>query len=83
MHNRTLVIGDIHGALLALKDVLAKSKPTGQDTLIFLGDYVDGWSDSFLLIEYLIELNNAINCIFLRGNHDDLFLNYLKTKQFY
>ena len=23
-----------------------------------------------------------INCVFLRGNHDDLFLNYLKTKQF-
>lgn len=82
MHNRTLVIGDIHGALLALKDVLAKSKPTGQDTLIFLGDYVDGWSDSFHLIEYLIELNTSINCVFLRGNHDDLFLNYLKTKQF-
>lgn len=82
MNNRTLVIGDIHGALLALKEALEKAQPTPQDTLIFLGDYVDGWSDAFHLIEYLIALQNKYQCIFLRGNHDDLFLNYLKTNAY-
>lgn len=51
------------------------------DTLIFLGDYVDGWSQSPEVIEYLINLRSSYNCIFLRGNHDDLCLNWLNTQQ--
>ena len=75
--NRKLVIGDIHGGLKGLKQVIERANVTQDDTLIFLGDYVDGWSDSFNLIEYLIELNQTNNCIFIRGNHDQLFLDYL------
>jgi serine/threonine protein phosphatase 1 len=40
---RTLVIGDIHGGLRALHQI-KRAKVTKEDTLIFLGDYVDGWS---------------------------------------
>jgi serine/threonine protein phosphatase 1 len=40
---RTLVIGDIHGGLRALQ-ILERAKVTTKDTLIFLGDYVDGWN---------------------------------------
>ncbi|MFZ0598180.1 MAG: metallophosphoesterase, partial [Flavobacterium sp.] len=43
---RTFVIGDIHGGLLALEQVMKKAEVTTEDTLIFLGDYVDGWSQS-------------------------------------
>lgn len=82
MNQRTIVIGDIHGALLALKDVLNQLKLTAEDTLIFLGDYVDGWSDSFDVIEFLINLKKTNPCVFLRGNHDDLFLQYLKTNTY-
>ena len=45
MHT-TYVIGDIHGALKALIQVLEKVQPTTNDTFVFLGDYVDGWSES-------------------------------------
>jgi serine/threonine protein phosphatase 1 len=41
MHN-TFVIGDIHGGLAALKQVLERAPVKPADTLIFLGDYVDG-----------------------------------------
>ncbi|VXB82048.1 Serine/threonine protein phosphatase [Flavobacterium sp. 9AF] len=78
----TYVIGDIHGGLKALEQVMNKVKFQENDTIIFLGDYVDGWSDSKEVIEYLITLNQKRNCIFLRGNHDDLLLNYLKTKEY-
>src|SRR5699024_2004078 len=78
---RTLVIGDIHGGLLALKEVLKKAKVNQNDTLIFLGDYVDGWSQSAETIRYLIDLKKEINCIFIRGNHDELLYNYLKHGQ--
>jgi serine/threonine protein phosphatase 1 len=53
--NRTLVIGDIHGGLKALIQVLERAKVTSNDTLIFLGDYVDGWSDSPQVIDFLME----------------------------
>ena len=76
---RNLVIGDIHGGLKALKQIIERVNVSKNDTLIFLGDYVDGWSESPQVIDYLIELNQQQSCIFIKGNHDDLLLNYLKT----
>ncbi|WP_282087509.1 metallophosphoesterase family protein [Aquimarina algiphila] len=67
---RTLVIGDIHGGYKALLQVLESAKVTSNDTLIFLGDYVDGWSESAETIEKLIELSISNTCVFIRGNHD-------------
>lgn len=78
---RTLVIGDIHGGLRALEEVLEKAKIRNKDTLIFLGDYVDGWSQSAETITYLLELRKKTSCIFIRGNHDELLYNYLKHGQ--
>jgi serine/threonine protein phosphatase 1 len=76
---RTFVIGDIHGGLYALEDILAKACIDFSDKLIFLGDYVDGWSQSLQVIDFLIELNNTNDCIFIRGNHDQLLLNWLEN----
>ncbi|RRO16760.1 metallophosphoesterase family protein [Flavobacteriaceae bacterium 14752] len=75
--NRTLVIGDIHGALKALKEILEKAKVTKDDKLIFLGDYVDAWSDSAKTLDFLISLQQSHNCIMLKGNHDELLLDWL------
>jgi len=67
---RTLAIGDIHGGLKALVQVLNKVEVKDKDTLIFMGDYVDGWSEAAQVIELLRELSEKINCIFIKGNHD-------------
>lgn len=67
---RTFVIGDIHGALKALTQLLERIAPMPGDRLIFLGDYVDGWSQSAEVIEYLMQLEDKFLCIFLKGNHD-------------
>ncbi len=79
----TFVIGDIHGGLQALHQVLERSQVTREDTLIFLGDFVDGWSESTQVLDFLIELDKKQTCIFIRGNHDDLLLNYLKTNSYH
>src|SRR5699024_188915 len=71
------VIGDIHGAFKALKQVITRAHLKPEDELIFLGDYVDGWSESPAVIDYLIALNKTYKCRFLRGNHDMLFDDYL------
>nr|WP_294773813.1 metallophosphoesterase family protein [uncultured Flavobacterium sp.] len=81
---RILVMGDIHGGLRALHQIVERAKVTREDTLIFLGDYVDGWSESPQVIDYLIGLNKKQNCIFIKGNHDELLLDWLEgnTKNF-
>lgn len=67
---RTYVIGDIHGAYRALQQVIQRVVPAPEDRLIFLGDYVDGWSESRQVMEYLMELDAKHRCFFIRGNHD-------------
>ena len=74
---RTLVIGDIHGGLRALHQIMERASVTTKDTLIFLGDYVDGWSQSPQVMDFIIDLKNKQNCICIRGNHDDLLLEWL------
>ena len=66
----TFVIGDIHGALKALEQLMAGIHARPDDRLVFLGDYVDGWPQSAQVIEYLMELEKTHTCIFIKGNHD-------------
>jgi serine/threonine protein phosphatase 1 len=70
MQNRILTIGDIHGGLRGLKQVMERAGLKNTDRLIFLGDYVDGWSGSAEVIDYLIGLQETNSCIFISGNHD-------------
>ncbi len=74
---RTLVIGDIHSGVKALEQLLKRAKVTTEDKLIFLGDYVDGWSTSVETIDFLLELKKTNSCIFIRGNHDELCYEWL------
>ena len=75
---RTFAIGDIHGGLKGLLQVLNQLEITEEDQLIFMGDYVDGWSESAQVIDFLIDLSSKINCIFIKGNHDIWCENWLK-----
>lgn len=76
---RTLVIGDIHGGLKALQQVLEKAAVTSNDTLIFLGDYVDGWSESAAVVDFVLQLSQHQECIFIKGNHDVWCEDWLRT----
>ncbi|HET8803058.1 MAG TPA: metallophosphoesterase family protein [Aequorivita sp.] len=75
---KTIVIGDIHGGYKALKQVLETANLPKNSKYIFVGDYVDGWSESAEVVSYLIDFSKENDCIFLRGNHDELLYKYLK-----
>ncbi len=75
---RTLVVGDIHGGKRALEQVLERAEVKQRDRVVFLGDLVDGWSESAQIIDYLMELSGTIDCLFIKGNHDELCENWLK-----
>ena len=74
---KKFVVGDIHGGKKALVQVLNKIKIDKNDILIFLGDYVDGWSESIAVLDFLIELQKKQKCIFIKGNHDQILLDWL------
>jgi len=76
---RTLVIGDIHGGLRALIQVFERASVSKEDTLIFLGDYVDGWSESAQVIKYAMALDEQQQCVFIKGNHDVWCEDWLRT----
>jgi serine/threonine protein phosphatase 1 len=71
---RTIVLGDIHGHLAALRALLEAIGPRPDDTIITLGDYVDRGPDSRRVIDRLIELKAQCRLIPLMGNHDEMFL---------
>ena len=78
---RTVVIGDIHGGLKALEQVINKADLPSNTQYIFVGDYVDGWSQSAEVIRFLIGFSRNNQCLFLRGNHDELLYNFLKSEE--
>ena len=53
---RTLVIGDIHAAKKALVQVLDRADLQADDELIFLGDYVDAWSEAVETVDFYFGL---------------------------
>ncbi len=76
------IIGDIHGCyekLIELYEIIAH-RINENDIMVFLGDYIDRGANSFEVIEFLKILKNTHRTIFLRGNHEDMFLSYLKNK---
>ena len=78
MH-KIFAIGDIHGCLEKLEDLLGQLIIDRQnDTLVFIGDYIDRGKYSREVVDYLIRLQREYkNVICLRGNHEQMFLNYL------
>lgn len=73
-------IGDIHGCLKSLERLISEISPNENDKLIFLGDYIDRGPDSKGVVDYLIELSKRINCVFIRGNHEQMLLDVVDNK---
>jgi len=74
---KTFAIGDIHGRIEALKEVLHNSKFDYQkDKLIILGDICDGGYNTYEVIEELLKIKNKI---LILGNHDCWFMNNISS----
>ena len=76
--NRLLAIGDIHGCLDMLQKLMERIGPTGDDQMVFLGDYIDRGPDSRGVIDYLLDLQKKFpDTVFLRGNHEQMLGDFL------
>jgi len=81
MTPRTFAIGDIHGELDHLLRLLDRIPClTSEDTLLFIGDYLDRGPKSAQVLQFLIETlpeKTQATIVTLRGNHEDAWLKVL------
>ncbi len=75
---RLFAIGDIHGCPDELAAMLRAIKPEANDTVVFVGDYVDRGPSSREVIQQVLELSKSgPEVIALKGNHEDMMLSFL------
>ena len=82
---KIFAIGDIHGCFDKLCMLMRKIKMDfNHDTLVFMGDYIDRGPRSCDVVDHLINLKmNYSNIVFLKGNHEEMLLNYLSGNDRY
>lgn len=74
---RQIAIGDVHGCIRELDDLLDKLSPGKDDQLFFLGDLINAGPHSLKVLERLRDLPQA-RC--LLGNHELRLLQYHRDK---
>ena len=81
MAGRTFAIGDIHGDIGQLFVLLSRLPTLDEDdTIVFLGDYLDRGPHSARVIDYVRRLpqETAARVVCLRGNHEDAWLRVVE-----
>ena len=75
---RVFAIGDLHGCVDELNVLLDHLDPGAADELVFLGDYIDRGPTPKGVIDRLLRLRReGVRTVFLKGNHEDMFLDFL------
>ncbi|SMO95387.1 metallophosphoesterase family protein [Gracilimonas mengyeensis] len=71
-----IAIGDIHGCAKSAAAMLHRLDDKYQDDpiYVFMGDYTDRGPNAPKVIDRLIAFDDNHECIFLRGNHDQMLL---------
>ncbi len=86
---RVYAIGDIHGRLDLLDEVLSSieadiaARPVTTPRYVFLGDYIDRGPSSRETVDRLIAQGESGECIFLRGNHEQIATKCLSERRLF
>jgi serine/threonine protein phosphatase 1 len=85
---RAYGIGDVHGRLDLLRDLMAgiardnEQRPPAKTFIVLLGDLVDRGPDSRGVLDYLLTQPPAwARMVFIKGNHEELFLRVLDGEE--
>ncbi len=86
--SRAYAVGDVHGRLDLMVDLLDRieadnrARGPAKTYLIFLGDLVDRGPDSRGVIDHLLKKAPRYHrTVFLKGNHEEFFLNVLTDNE--
>ena len=71
------ITSDIHGDLKKFKKLLEEINLSDDDVLIVVGDVIDRGEDGLDILKIIMEKDNII---LLKGNHEDIMLNFIKNR---
>ena len=74
---RTFFIGDVHGCIEELTELVEKFSPNNSDKIYQTGDLINKGPNSPAVLEFILKHN--IQCVM--GNHEAKLLNILKKSQ--
>lgn len=86
---RIYAVGDIHGRLDLLDLLLARIeqdvsvRPVARPMFVFLGDYIDRGPSSRAAIDRLIAHGRSNECVFLKGNHEQIAIKCLSDRSLF
>ncbi|MCJ8277615.1 MAG: serine/threonine protein phosphatase, partial [Bdellovibrionales bacterium] len=75
--NRIFAIGDIHGCAEELNKLISLLPLNSEDTLVFLGDYIDRGPNSKKVVDIILDLKKNYNVICLKGNHEAMINEFI------
>lgn len=81
---RIYAVGDVHGRLDLLNDVLIRiarhrsAHPIARPVQVFVGDYIDRGPESAHVLDQLIAWSAENETICLKGNHDTFVFEFLR-----
>lgn len=74
-------MSDIHGCMEELQKQMEQVDLTGNNRIVFLGDYIDYGDSSYQVLKYIWDLqkeHGAEKVIVLKGNHEQMFLEWIE-----
>lgn len=74
LDGRIFAIGDIHGRDDMLRVLLEAIDPVAQDTLIFLGDFIDRGAGSRAVMDCIRACESVCHTVVILGNHEQMLL---------
>ncbi len=77
MKEEYIAVGDIHGCLAELNEVLTGCASYKDHRYVFLGDYIDRGPSS----DEVIDLVRSLDAVCLIGNHEQSLLRYLEVHE--
>lgn len=80
------LVGDIHGRLDLLLDIHRQidedraARTCGPSREVYLGDYIDRGTGAAGVVSQLIDRARQVDAVFLRGNHEQMLLDFLQGR---
>ncbi len=84
MNSRDIIIGDVHGCNKTFNKLLKTLKPTHEDRIYLLGDYIDRGPNSKGVIDTIIDMRQqGLSVRALIGNHEYMLLQSVNNVREY
>jgi len=75
---KTLIIGDVHGCIDELLELMKQLAPSADDHIIFIGDLIDRGPDSLSVLRQVVQWSKLFHVRLVLGNHEEKFLRFIQ-----